>query len=217
MKRLMLLAAGVAAASFIASADPLCSTGFTLVNNQPTTNTSVYVINGTNAFGAGLNGCTVNGLDFSNFTIAGNTGWAGQNLTVTVNAVGSVFEISTNMNVASGEDIELEFSITGGVTGMTLSAGGGAGVNETICSTPEPIGGGLVGSCSGTTLGFGSVGGPVSVFSFPVTLAPVDWVFKDISGASEVSQMILPEPMTLSLMGAGLLGLGIFGRRRFKK
>ncbi|MGA3187820.1 MAG: hypothetical protein ABSF22_11990 [Bryobacteraceae bacterium] len=220
MKKILLLASGLIAASFIASADPLCSNGFTLVNNQPSTDSSVYVIDGTNTFGAGLNGCTIGAYDFSNFTIAANTGYNGSTLlNVGINAVGNTLEISTNLSIAAGQDIELEFSITPGVTGITLAAGGGASVNEIVCSTAEPIGSGLVGSCGGVTLGTGAVGGLISQDTFPVLTSPTgtDWVFKDISGASEISQLILPEPMTFSLMGAGLLGLGIFGRRRSSK
>lgn len=220
MKKALLLGAGLIAASFLASADPLCSNGFTLVNNQPATNSSVFVIDGTNTFGAGLNGCTINGADFSNFTIAANTGYNGSTLlNVAINAVGNVLEISTNLSIAAGQDIELEFSITPGISGITLSAGGGGSVNEIVCSTAEPIGSGLVGSCGGQTLGTGAVGGVITQDTFLVQPSPTgtDWVFKDISGASEISQQILPEPMTLTLMGAGLLGLGIFGRRRASK
>jgi hypothetical protein len=34
---------------------------------------------------------------------------------------------------------------------------------------------------------------------------------------SEVNQFFVPEPMTMTLVGAGLLGLGLFGRRRLRK
>jgi hypothetical protein len=47
----------------------------------------------------------------------------------------------------------------------------------------------------------------------------VDYVTKDVNGGSELYQTpgtaSVPEPMTMSLMGAGLLGLGFFGRRKF--
>jgi hypothetical protein len=218
MKRLLLLVVCLTAASFVASADPLCSGGFTIVNQSVTNNT---IISGNGAFG-GLNGCTIAGFDFSNFQVAANTGYAvASSLNVVISSDGlNSLIISTNM--AAGQDIELEFSITPGILGMTLGVGPSGGVNEVICSKQMGIGNVAgVGNCpfvGGVTLGSGAVSqATTTLTSFPVVANSVDWVFKDISGASEIFQSITPEPMTLSLMGAGLLGIGIFGRRRFKK
>lgn len=215
MKRILLLATGLAAASLIASADPMCSNGYTIVNQNVTNNT---VISGNGDFG-GANGCTIGSEDFSNFEVGVNGGFQTPTaLTVTIGSDGiSVLSIGTNMS--SGEDIELAFSITPGVLGIDLSSGPGGGVNEIVCSTQVLVGNvANAGTCTGTTLGSGSVSQNTSNSTF-VSVAPAaeDWVFKDISNVSEVSQTITPEPMTLSLMGIGLIGLGIFGRRRIKK
>jgi hypothetical protein len=69
--------------------------------------------------------------------------------------------------------------------------------------------------CTSSTLG-----GVASVV-FASSVSQV-WIIKDINSGnapfSEVEQSYLvPEPMTLSLMGIGLLGLGIFGRKRISK
>jgi hypothetical protein len=48
-----------------------------------------------------------------------------------------------------------------------------------------------------------------------------DIIVKDVNGGSELYQTpgtsSIPEPMTLSLVGGSLLGLGFLGRRRVRK
>jgi hypothetical protein len=55
---------------------------------------------------------------------------------------------------------------------------------------------------------FGIVGCPSSDDPFP-TSNIVEKIGSDTSA--------VPEPITLLLIGSGLLGLGVFGRKRFKK
>jgi hypothetical protein len=117
----------------------------------------------------------------------------------------------------TGLDYHLTFQATPGITGITLETGVGSTVSEGICNSAfnlqngsSPCGSNLLNTAVLTA----SNGG--TAFS-NVTAATTDFFFKDISGGSEVIQLVAPEPMTLSLMGIGLLGLGVLGRRRFKK
>ncbi|MDP6351541.1 MAG: EDSAP-1 family PEP-CTERM protein [Alphaproteobacteria bacterium] len=48
-------------------------------------------------------------------------------------------------------------------------------------------------------------------------LAAGEYVFTIVSNNDVVAQSVVPEPGTLGLLGAGLLGLGFLGRRRLKK
>jgi hypothetical protein len=64
-------------------------------------------------------------------------------------------------------------------------------------------------------LGTGAVSGGGTTF-FAVLPAGTDFVYKDVNGVSEFAQTVVPEPMTLSMMGIGLLGLGLLRRRARK-
>jgi len=57
-------------------------------------------------------------------------------------------------------------------------------------------------------------GPPVSSL---VNASATDFFLKDVSGGSQFTQTFVPEPVTMSLMGVGLLGLGILGRRKLRK
>jgi hypothetical protein len=90
-----------------------------------------------------------------------------------------------------------------------------ANVNENVCTVQQ-----TGGVCpSGDLLAFLSAtgNGPTQIATFAVT-DPV-LIYKNMNDGkallSEVNQIFVPEPMTL--VGAGLLGLGMFGRRRLRK
>jgi hypothetical protein len=148
-------------------------------------------------------------------------------------------------NISAGSDLLLEYQITGGISGVGLAVAltGTGFVNETVCtifestgvcptvdalailsvsgegSNPESVTAGLGGDCTvGCT---SSTTGGVANVTFP-TQTEV-WIIKDVNSGSaafsEVEQTYsnAPEPMTMSLMGAGLLGLGLLGRRKLGK
>jgi hypothetical protein len=163
-------------------------------------------------------------LTFSNFSIYVNTGYStSSNLDVTLSFVGAgTLSFGTNMSHASGQDIDIQYLVTPGIAGTVLTASaGGGGVNEGACSVQQTFNNltgtpGVLGTCSGINLGQGSAasGGTTTI---PFLASSQDWIFKDVSGVSGFSQTVVPEPVTFSLMGAGLLGIGLLGRRLRRK
>lgn len=110
-------------------------------------------------------------------------------------------------------DFRLVFAVGGKPTQVTL--GGAASVQETFCT----VGIGTGGACQGVSLGSIGIspgGTSTAKIVYPAGYTDGLWINKDISGGSEFFQQFsgVPEPMTLSLMGFGLLGLGVLRRRK---
>lgn len=171
--------------------------------------------------------CTLGGLTFSNFS--SNTT---NPLGIDIGAVdpGNPVGISFNPNLPYGAppvtDTYLQFKVTGGITGVSLSINGvaGSGVNENVCAVQQSLVAMNLGTCSaGNILAATFSATPGNPNGATFALAQTAWIFKDIQGGvgllSEVNQgyaSTVPEPMTLSMMGVGLLGLGVISRRRKK-
>jgi hypothetical protein len=187
---------------------------------------------------AASGGCTVGGsnLLFSNFSVSASAGFTSAQVglapaglgTTTLGAdVDLAFQIGglqgTGVAAALG-DIELLYTVQGGIAGVDItlqaspvSTGGIVTVTEVACTQAF-----VAGVCGGTTLANYTVISSGNVVSNSQLFIPPYggevWIKKDISydGATTselVNSQIIPEPMTFSLMGAGLLGLGLLGRR----
>jgi hypothetical protein len=215
----------------------LCALMMTSLASATPTCASLVTVNVVTISG----GCTAFGLTFSNFTVlnaSAGTGTAEIDLTG-VSQIGNDIDLNFNPNLGTGTiggsitDLHFSFSVSGFMIGADQAVGGvNASINETLCST---LTGNSFGVCGATTLWnvtgvsgqtgtcFGNTSSGTATtgacnFGTGVNQA---MVFKDISIGSPTSShltsfdetFIVPEPMTLSLMGAGLLGIGLLGRR----
>lgn len=175
------------------------------------------------------------GLLFDNFAVTaadgvGNAGIVSINSADYETATMDV-NIQIDPSLLSGQDDWLMYEVTGGVKTLDLAVGGyDAEVDELACSAAIPTSGPSAYLCpKGSFLGqvadfSGDPADPVFSLPFPTT-TPV-YVFKDISVGglkdaqlSDVDQSFLepcavPEPMTMLLMAGGLLGIGLFRRKR---
>ena len=167
--------------------------------------------------------CSVGALTFSNFSIfAGSTpvsitGFAAS-VFVTTGLNGLAFSYNNLGNSTMGfDDIQFKFQETpsGLISDIFLSGGSSQNTTESICSTAFNTSESCPG---GTVLGTGSAGTGVTVHiaiaSNPNGSNSIDYFLKDITGGSGVGQNLTPEPLSLSMVGIGLLGLGALARRR---
>jgi hypothetical protein len=190
---------------------------------------------------AAAGGCTVAGsnLVFSNFTVSASAGFTAATIGLAPSGLGTVdtgsdvdlaFQIGglagTGVATADG-DIEMVYTVQGGIEGVDIllqaspvTTGGILTVTEVACSAAF-----VSGVCSGTTLAnYTVISSGAVVTNSEMFIPPYSgevYIKKDLSydGATSselVNSQIIPEPMTFSLMGAGLLGLGLLGRR-FRK
>lgn len=203
----------------LASAAPLpCSvnTGF----DNPVTSSTVV---------------TCNGLTFDNFQVLSPTGGASGLVDILSAGAceGSQVCLSFNPNLQANQDEEFLFTVWGGINQIDMSVGGAnATISERACANPIPTSGALLGLCTnadGTssvnplgeiTVSSGTSGQPVMSPFFNPT-SPV-YIFKNIeTGAdgqlSEFTQSFAnPEPVSMVLLGSGLLALGLLRRRSRK-
>jgi hypothetical protein len=135
--------------------------------------------------------------------------------------------------VPGSADVELSYTVTGGLGGIDdnfqaspLGSGGSVTITEIACSVPF-LSTGCPLPASDTLANYAGVstGQVVSdSATFAAGIVSPVYIKKDIdysdAAMSEFtnSQFTgVPEPMTFSLIGAGLLGLGFMGRRRLGK
>jgi hypothetical protein len=196
---------------------------------------------GSAIFSSGVNqnfSCSFGGLTFSNFSFqnAGNDATPSIFfISTTTDAAGDVF-FSFNPSLAVGptygyqtQDIEFTFAVvtTHAIGFADLTVNGSFGtVTEHICSTAPTVGGVCNNSTDLTPVNglANSTGLPNRVVALTPAANGLFYVTKDIQvvapsgqvGAiSNVTESFdVPEPGTLIFLGSGLLGFGLYRRRR---
>ena len=213
MKKIIVLA-GLLVATALLSSAATCVSGDSII--------TATMGNGT-LFTSGYN-CSLGGFTFSNFAIVGTAFPNGTvvNISLSTNTgiVGGLPELDFQIGGTAGglgEDLRFYYQITPGADGIILSvAGSGSSITETVCSVTFA---GTTTCPQANVLGNGGASSNQTV-TIPLIHAATDFVFKDISvgnGISDFTQTFTPEPMTMTLMGAGLLGLGLLRRRQVRK
>jgi len=201
------------------------------------TTVSCLGVSDVTAGGLGLGGgnnCDVapaTGVLFSNFVVSASAGFTGSTIgisslltNVTAGEINLVFQIANAPITATNGDVILTYEVTGGIQGVDMNfqatpgtGGGGVTITETACSSAF-----VGGRCSGTTLANFFETSTGGVASGSAAFAPTGdvWIQKDLTYENakmsqfENSHATVPEPMTLSMMGLGLLGLGLMRRRQ---
>jgi hypothetical protein len=165
--------------------------------------------------------CTEGIYTFSNFVVTGNTvptpvaDFSVMTGSAT-SAATDTLDFGYSNITGTGADFLLTYTITPGVGFASLAVGGSTTVSEILCSVAT-----VGGTCGGTelaSLGVNTVPpSNVSSDTSTVTAAVTDYVSNDVTGGSDLTNDVAPEPVTFSLMGLGLLAIGFAGRKRLRK
>ena len=172
------------------------------------------------------------GLNFSNFSATdfGNTNG------VFLTLGGATFDTSTGyvnltfspnlLNVQAIQDFHLFFTVTGAIDGIDLTVGGDmATISERACKNAMTVTGTCTNGLADQLANLTNTSGAANVSS-SFALNSTTLIFKDIGHAvggdltsftQSFHTSTVPEPMTLSMMGIGLLGLGLARRKQMGK
>ncbi len=195
--------------------------------------TSPAITNVVTSLGTGTgNSCFVTGdpnVLFSNFDVSPSTATIGINTDPGTTRF-SNGEIYLGFHVsgltAATTDILMHYEVTGGILGIDLSfqgtplgEGGNVRITEIACKVAF-VNGVCTGDASNTLANIGAIstGNAATASASFVYGGPVfiekDIQFNNATMSDFVNSHAVPEPMTLSMMGLGLLSLGLMRRRQ---
>jgi len=181
----------------------------------------------------GSEGCIVGNLTFRDFDVntVGNltstvVGIANGSLGTGIsgNVVNLVFQFNPGFaGAAETGDLLLSYEVVGGIGGVDNSFqatpetnGGNVVITEIVCDQPftgPACLGKTLANYQSTSLGAAAYNSALFPWTDPAFIKK-DISFNNATMSEFTNGQLVPEPMTLSLIGIGLLGMGMFGPKR---